>query len=715
MPNPVRWTIYIDAFRPATPVYDSSLAVVSAQEGGEMFFRNRLTGDITFVRSDFDYLLAECGMEDRVEVIFEEFTGTWDLLFHGYFYRSDSEIDEDNRTWTVTPKPLDRYDNVMNALDREFDLVRLETPRTPVEFTQQGIIQVYLLGATFLNNYIGSTHWEQETVLTPNQFELETVHHFEAFSPIFIAGDDVVLDPDVSGTYLKPDPFGTDADRLDGAYRIRLNPVVSPSVQWEIVTLPGLVPVYQKAIGEPLSTPIAFKPTGFTFHSLTTASECEAFQENVWARVLTNETTVGLDPTFALPASDIVDDNFNYTRAFPFEAISFIGSSMHRTDAGRWGKYAADSLHFAGEYFVRPEVALGTLFPVNRSQWEQYSLWIYISPALRDLLTDAGTDRVIRDAYRVSDVLSTLLAEIDPLVFHQDNVAYSDFFYGTANPIRTIRNRLALTPKSNVLKGDYDQPASRAPIKLGEVLTLLKNAYRVYWHIDGTGKLVLEHIHYYERGGSYTTNQIGADLTTIKEPKTGKVWGWRSKRYKYEKEAMPEGFRFAWMDQVSFPFSGYSLDMRSAFIQRGQFEDVNMGPFTSDLAFGLAQPSALSPDGFYFFDGGQGSDEITVTSIEITISTEEDYFLQNGTASVVYLHDKYHRHGLPAPLIRLNGNDVTASTVRRAKLQEEDFPAPDGLDPMELITTAIGTGQVRELSLNVSSRAAKITIAHDTQ
>ena len=155
--------------------------------------------------------------------------------------------------------------------------------------------------------------------------------------------------------------------------------------------------------------------------------------------------------------------------------------------------------------------------------------------------------------------------------------------------------------------------------------------------------------------------------------------------------------------------------MRSAFIQRGQFEDVNMGPFTSDLAFGLAQPSALSPDGFYLFDGEQASGAIVVTSIEITISAEEDYFLQNGAAAVVYLHDKYHRHGLPAPLIRLNGNDVTATTVRRAKLQEEDFPAPDGLDPMELITTAIGTGQVRELSLNVSSRAAKITIAHDTE
>lgn len=702
--------------RAVNPVYEGDLSVVSALETGEVFHRNRLSGEIVFVRDDFDWLLANCAMSDKAQVSLEEFTGTWDALFTGYFYRSDAAIDEDNRTWTVTPQPEDKYDKVVAALDKEFDLVRLDVPRTNILFTQKGLIQVYMLGANFVTNFIGSTHWEQE-VITPifSDLEMQGTYFFGLSRFIFIPGDTDVLDPDVSGQYIDTGA-GNNYDHVDGTYRIRLNPSVSlPDIQWEIVTLPGLSAVYRKGLNEGLSNPYAFQPSGYPFQSLTTSDECEAFQDAAYVRILTNEATVDGDATSALPSADIVDENYNYTRALAVEDVDFIGSSLHDSDAGRWGKFASDSLHFAGEYFVRPEPGIGTLFPVNRSDWTQYSAWIQIDSTLSTLLADAGTARTIKDAYRVSDVLKYLLLEIDPTVDHDDAAAYSDFFYSGSNSIRTIRNRLAITPKSNVLKGDYDKPASRAPIKLGELLALLKNAYRAYWYIDSSNRLVLEHIHFFYNGKSYGAAGVGEDLTTLIEPKTGKAWGWRGKRYKYEKEAMPDGFRFAWMDQVSFPFSGYSLDMLSPFVQQGQFEDVNMGPFTSDLQFALVQPSALSPDGFFLFDAEPAGDDLSVPDVAITVSDEEDYTLQNGHASMLYLHNQYHRHALPAPSIRLNGNETTATTVRRSKIQDEDFPAPDGLDPMQLITTTIGTGEVREATTNISSRSLKLTIAHDTE
>jgi hypothetical protein len=720
MRNEIRWTIYHDsAFRDVKPVYEGDLSIVQGKEGGEVFFRPRLSGEITFVRGDFDYLLANVAMSDKVEVYLEEFTGTWDALFSGFFYRSDAAIDEDNRTWTVTPQPLDRYDKVMAAMDREFDLVRLDVPRTPVRFIQQPVIQVYLLGASYLTNYIGSTHWEQPLAIDPpGQFDLEYTYFFAASLWFYIPGDDSVLDPDISGLYPSDGSTGP-FFRTDNVYAIRLNPLVSsPDIQWEVYEVASGTVVYRKALNIALHFPSsAFTPLppGGEFISLTTSDECQCFSLNVWARILTHEATVDGDPTDALPTSDIVEEGYNYDRVLPFEAVSIIGSSLHQADAGRWGKFADDALHFDGEYFVKPSASLGTLYPLNRSDWTEYSAWVYISNDLQQLLTDGGTERIIRDAYRVSDVLKYLLAEIDPLVFHEDAAAYSDFFYSGDNDIRTIRTRLALTPKSNVLKGDYDKPASRAPIKLGELLALLKNAYRTYWHIDANGKMILEHIHYYENGMHYTTPNVGADMTALLEPKTGKAWGWRGKRYKYEKEAMPEGFRFAWMDQVSFPFSGYSLDMLSAFVQRGQFEDVNMGPFTSDLAYALVQPASISPDGFFLFDADDEGTQLFAGHVEVTVSDEEEYYLQNGYASMLYLHDTYHRWALPAPDIRLNGNEDTAETVRRAKIQEEDFPAPDGLDPMELITTTIGTGEIRETSLNISSRSLKMTIAHDTE
>lgn len=716
MRNPIRWTIYTDEFRDVKPVYEGDLSIQSSREGGEMFFRSRLSGEITFVRGDFDYLLTNVGMSDKVEVSVEEFTGTWDLLWKGYFYRSDSVIDEDNRTWTVTPDPLDDYDNVMAAMDREFDLVRLDVPRTQVRFLQQPVIQVYLLGANYLTNYIGSTHWEQPLAIEPPlQFDLEYTYFFAPSGVYIIAGDDSVLDPDISGQYIytggSPPIF-----RDDGVYAMRLNPLVSsPDIQWEVYEVASGTVVYRKALNAALNIPAdSFTPNPAPFESLTSSSECHVFFLNIWARILTNEATVDGDPTDPLPSSDIVEEAYNYTRVLSYEAVSVIASSLHQANAGRWGKFADDSLHFAGEYFVRPTAASGTLYPLNRSDWTQFSAWLYISADMQQVLIDGATERIIRDAYKVSDVLKYLLAEIDPLVAHDDGAAYSDFFYSGDNDIRAIRSRLAITPKSNVLKGDYDKPAQRAPIKLGDVMNLLKNAYRVYWHI-ASNKLILEHVHYYENGLSYTTPGAGEDITTALEPKTGKAWGWRGRRYKYEKEAMPEGFRFAWMDQVSFPFSGYSLDMLSPFIQRGQFEDVNLGNFTSDLAYGLVQPASLSPDGFYLFDADEETGGLFVPTVEVVVSAEEEYYLQNGYACMLYLHDKYHRWALPAPDIRINGAEDEAETVRRAKIQEEQLPAPDGLNPMQLITTAIGTGEIRETTLNISSRSLKITVAHDTE
>jgi len=715
MRNPIRWTIYTDEFRDVKPVYEGDLSIQSSREGGEMFFRSRLSGDITFVRGDFDYLLTNVGMSDKVEVSVEEFTGTWDLLFRGYFYRSDSVIDEDNRTWTVTPNPLDDYDNVMAAMDREFDLVRLDVKRTAVRFLQDGLVQLYTPGASFVNNYLSGVWWEQEVDPTSSPATYFTGTPFQVFA---IAGDDSVLDPDISGQYLL-DPgapyFGY--TRADGAYALTYD---VGSSTWRIVDYDTGTVVYLADQSGPANNPAP----GFNwlrdnnavlFESQTTTSTARGMFFVVYGRILTNETTVDGNPTDALPDPDITgNENYNYTRMYELAPDTFIAASPHQPLAGRWGQFADDAHHFENEYFVKPEAGVGFLMPVNRSQWSEISLWFYIDSDLAQTLTDAATQRIIRDAYLLSDVLKALLAEIDPLVGHEDDIAYSDFFYSGDNDIRTIRDRIAFTPKSNVLKGDYDKPASRAPIKMGDVMNLLKNAYRVYWHI-ASNKLILEHIHYYENGLSYTTPGVGEDITTALEPKTGKPWGWRGNRYKYEKEAMPEGFRFAWMDQVSFPFSGYSLDMLSPFIQRGQFEDANMGPFTSDLAFALVQPSSLSPDGFFLFDAGPDDGGLFVPSVEVIVSDEEEYQLQNGYASMLYLHDKYHRWALPAPDIRLNGIEDEAETVRRAKIQEEQLPAPDGLNPMQLITTAIGTGEIRETTLNISSRSLKITVAHDTE
>jgi hypothetical protein len=59
---------------------------------------------------------------------------------------------------------------------------------------------------------------------------------------------------------------------------------------------------------------------------------------------------------------------------------------------------------------------------------------------------------------------------------------------------------------------------------------MLKYVYNVYWWVDEDYNFRLEHLNYFERGGQYYTDNVGTDLTTSLEPKTGKSWGYRLKQ-----------------------------------------------------------------------------------------------------------------------------------------------------------------------------------------
>ncbi len=97
------------------------------------------------------------------------------------------------------------------------------------------------------------------------------------------------------------------------------------------------------------------------------------------------------------------------------------------------------------------------------------------------------------------------------------------------------------------------------------------------------------------------------------------------------------------------------------------------------------------------------------------VSDEETYNMQNGYASLVFMVDAYFRERLPASLVTINKADDTADSVKRSKIQEIEFPSGVDPDPMLLVTTGLGTGKVRAMTINLSSRGNKMTIYHDTE
>ena len=89
-----------------------------------------------------------------------------------------------------------------------------------------------------------------------------------------------------------------------------------------------------------------------------------------------------------------------------------------------------------------------------------------------------------------------LLKQINPAYYFTE--ANSQFLYGGA-AIKADTTRLFLTQKTNILRGEYDQPAQKAEVSLKQILDMLDVIYQCKWHMVGNA-LHIEHISYY--GGS---------------------------------------------------------------------------------------------------------------------------------------------------------------------------------------------------------------------
>lgn len=100
--------------------------------------------------------------------------------------------------------------------------------------------------------------------------------------------------------------------------------------------------------------------------------------------------------------------------------------------------------------------------------------------------------------------------------------------------------------------------------------------------------------------------------------------------------------------------------------------------------------------------------------IERTIDNEE-YVLQNGYLSMVYLQPNYYVYDLPARNVRINQQSTYAYGIERKKKQTVVFPTNQDINPMHLIKTYIGNGQIDKISVNLCSRSNKVTLKYDTE
>lgn len=711
------------------PNYKDDLTLDYELETNQRFYRAKLSGKINFVRADYD-IINDAPFDSEFFLYIEK-SDDWGQTYNQYykakFMKTDCTFNDDDKLVTVKPETTDQYDDVLAGLEKEYNLIELAPQIEFLTIRKRPLIQIYVPGDSIVSCFLGGTNWEQDANATTDQNALIQTYHFALCNilkeiQITSHGSPAVI----SGLYTGRMTTGASANNFEGKLYPELNVNYYIYIsQQRIDGLPfGAVAVeirkqsndtamfrYTKATTSPFDT-LEFDLTAVEGSGATGTMHADMKSYNIYARYLCDVEKIDDLNTYPLPADDIVDNNRNYRYSIGYAIdVAFISNNFSDTPT-EWG--LADN----GKYFAPPYSIYGqTFYPIARSTWRYASLWFGFYLMDWILEEKARKAYTLRDAFTLSSCINVLLKEFAPGITHEATPEYSQFLYNTNNPISGQSFKLLISQKSNIINGEYQTPAQKAPVTLQQIMTMLRDIYKCYWYIEG-GKFKIEQINWFRNGGSYGYNPIiDYDLTQLENVRNGKKLAFATSEYSFDKVDMPERYQFEWMDDVTTPFEGLPIEITSKYVTAGKIEEINISNFTSDIDLMLLNPGAVSSDGFALFAAvtPSGGGQLELPFARQTVDNVE-YYLQNGYLAFINIQPTYWVYDMPARRFKINNTPNYAIGIERKKKQTLNFPAgTTDPNPMQLVKTYIGNGQVDKLSVNLCSRNIKATLKYDTE
>lgn len=710
------------------PIYKDDLSKEYELETNQRFYRAKLSGKITFVRDDYDYINRQSFDNEFLYCIEKSDDGgrTWSQYFQGKFMKTDCTFTDYDRKVVVQPDTIDDYNDVLAGLEKEYNLITLAPTIQRITINKRPLIQIYVPGDSVVSCFLGGTNWEQDANATTDQNALVQTYHFalcNILKEIRVTANGTPSD--IAGLYTGRMTTDPSTDTFSGnlfpannnLYYIHIAQQKINGTPFGVATVDirrrsddAVLFVYVKATTSPFDT-LEFDFVPANGSSATGTMHADMKSYNIYARYLCDVEKINDLNTYPLAADDIVDNNRNYSHAIGYNVdVAFISNKFSDTPT-EWG--LADN----GKYFAPPySIYRQTFYPIARSTWRYASLWFGFYLMDWRLEEKARKEYTLRDAFTVASCISVLLNQIAPGITHEATAKYSQFLYGGNNPISGLNFRLLVSQKTNIINGEYQQPAQKAPTTLQQFTNMLRDCFQCYWFVED-GRFKIEHVQYFRNGGSYSGEVVlSHDLTKELNSRNGKPWAFNTSEYSFDKVDLPERYQFKWMDDVTAAFEGLPIQVISKYVTPGKIEDVNVSNFTSDIDMMLLNPGNMSSDGFALFAAvpPTSGSQWTLPFTRQTVNGVE-YILQNGYLAFINLQSTYWLYDLPARRVSINGSETDAYGIERKKKQTLIFPANDDPNPMQLIKTYIGNGQVDKLSVNLCGRNIKATLRYDTE
>lgn len=714
------------------PIYADTISIGVERDGENMYRRTTINGTIHFVGEYYNWIHnADLDTEFKIEVMDNDTSTT---LATGYFHKTDCTFDDDNKTCDVRVTSSDKYSKVLSGLDNEYNLIELAPERESIDLTKRAVLQIYVFRDTKVTNVIGNMSYEIDVANGLNEdvnlaTKLTNTYHFKLIhsAPTRV---DVSNMPSylsfLEGTYEGTNDVehsATNLVRTDGLYRI-INKADAHNRWYEFVDANGASVTYHGGA----ITSKRQKASDFYLYYLTgehtfqyidsdareivylTDAKIYGRHLNVYARILLDNQDPNnpLGEIYKINATDdLVPNNLNYRyvmEANITDLDKMVVFSEETTDTPtKWGISNEE-----GRYFVQPEPKErgDNVIPIGWSMWIPQSYWLNSSVGLSDILDRFSESWTLNDAFPLGSAIKVLLKKIDPSIYFEESVECSEFLYG--NPMGVVdhvRQRLFVTPITNVKKTYYDKAARKGTMTLGNILNMLRDAYQCYWFIDRSGFLRIEHISWFRGGGHYGSQTPIEDLTLLKSPMGMKPWDYNINTFSYDKNELIKRYEFKWANDVSAVFDGLPIDINNKYVGwEARTKSVAIANFITDVDLIMSSPDGLSDDIFALI--GTGDDNRCPIASLDNLGMNfvcPTYKAQNGYLSFFFLELAYWVYNLSGNLATTenykdsNGNDapILVQGISRAMRQQNvSFPIlAQDVGKEGLIRTKLGLGE----------------------
>ena len=696
--------------------------ITATRAAGQAFFRRQLTDGFQFIAEAYDFI--NDGSIDWTYLIeaqkLDKDTNVWADDWQANFYKTDCEFDQDAKRVTARFEITDQYTDILNGLNDKIDIlsdIDFPIPKVSVNVDTAPIIQLYRENNTFIQNFQGTSSWEEKvsatdgTTLVSNMFFLP-----EAYGNLYIPADiNNTIDPDVSGQYT----FNVGNNRFEqdtGTYYVDLTDDINGN--YYVREIAGDAIVYTRtgtALPGLTNTNEGF---WFVMDSNSTASQIELFVFRYFARILVPFNYLGTSEV--RPTTDITpySERYPYVYKRIIENFFYNDNASTNTTIYKRRDYPRLNVGSSQEYFSynQPGGVSEKLFECSLSSWSTVSLWFYLDDDLRTIQEDGASSVTIKDAYLLKDVLRSMLKQLNQVIEFNATEEYSEFYFGFENPIDASQREFVIIPKSNLLIGEYDQPQKRLEFTLGNLLDDLYKIHRLKWDITSDNKFRIEHVRYWRNGGSYIAPQIGIDIVNFQDPYVNRAAGTDQNVFRFEKADMAARIESEWSDRdMSAQFNGVPIKIQSKYVDLGKVNKETCSVINTDLDYSLTNPSKVSIDNGVFMASCSLNGDVYEPTYREVIVQSRTYFAQNGDLSFVYLHPTFFIDDAPANWQDINTIFTVSLTTQRQKLQTVTFASRDTIDPQKLITTGLGTGQIESVEESLSGTEKTITVKLDTE